>query len=280
MKKNALRLKTQRGAMSNSDLSNKVAIVTGAGRKRGIGRAIAIALAKRGAKVVMTDLAGANTEAIVRDELGDLAEVCAYFEADVTNAKDTDAAVSFATERFGKLDILVNNAGVGRGSPDFLELTDDDWDISLNVNLRGTANFCKSAIPALRNQRGVIVNVASLSGLRAVPLIPACYTASKYAVVGMTKQLALQLAPEGIRVNAICPGSVRTDMMTVVMEDIASAEGISVEEAEAHEALTIAMGRAAEPSEIGEVAAFLASESASYLTGEAITVSGAMFNGL
>lgn len=267
--------------MNNTELLGKTAVVTGAGRERGIGRAIAVAMVERGANVVMTDIAGVETIEGVKSWFGANADKVTFFDADVTRRSDAEAAVGFAAREFGGLDILVNNAGIGRGSPDFLELTDDDWSLSMDVNLRGVVNFCNAAIPQLRKSGGgAIVNIASLSGLKAVPLIPACYTASKFAVVGMTKQLALQLAAEKIRVNAICPGSVRTDMMHVVMEDIAAAEGITVKEAEAHEAATIALGRAAEPSEIGQVAAWLAGSASSYITGEALTVSGGMFKGL
>jgi NAD(P)-dependent dehydrogenase (short-subunit alcohol dehydrogenase family) len=267
--------------MTNQELAGRTALVTGAGRERGIGRAIATTLVARGANVLMTDMPGIETVEGIKSQFSSQASKVSFFEADVTQRTDADAAVTFAIKEFGGLDILVNNAGVGRGSPDFLELTDEDWAQSINVNLYGVANFCCAAIPSLRKSKyAAIVNIASLSGLKAIPLIPACYTASKFAVVGMTKQLALQLAPDNIRVNAICPGSVRTDMMQSVMEDIAAAEGITVAEAEAFEAATIAMGRAAEPSEIGQVAAYLAGPSASYVTGEAVTVSGGMFNGL
>lgn len=267
--------------MSTNELLDRTAVVTGAGQARGIGRAIAIELVRSGANVVLTDMAGIDSEPNVKSQFGSDADRVAYFEADVTKMSDAEAAVAFAVRRFGGLDVMVNNAGVGRGSSDFLELTETDWALSIDVNLRGVANFCQAAIPELRKSDSAsIINVASLSGLKAILLIPACYTASKFAVVGMTKQLALQMATESIRVNAICPGSVRTDMMQKVMEDIAEAEGISVEEAEAHEAATIALNRAAEPSEIGRVAAFLAGPASSYVTGEAITVSGGMFSGI
>ncbi len=263
------------------DLSGKTALVTGGGRARGIGHAVASALVQAGAEVVITDMVGVTSQDAVRTRFGADAGKVSFVEADVTQPADVEAAVAHAVDHFGGLDILVNNAGVGRGAPDFMELTAADWDVSFGVNLYGVINTCKAALPALRkSEAGVILNVASLSGLRAIPLIPACYTASKYAAVGFTKQLALQLAPEGIRVNAVCPGSVRTDMMQTVMEDIASAEGVTVEEAEAFEAQTIALGRAAEPEEIGRYVASLAGPSAAYVTGEALTISGAMFNGL
>jgi 3-oxoacyl-[acyl-carrier protein] reductase len=265
----------------NAELAGKTAIVTGAGSAKGIGRAIAVQLLARGANVVLCDLAGALDKEEIVSSLGENSARAMCCVADVTKSADAIAAVASAVERFGALDILVNNAGVGVGSPDFTELTDQDWSLSLTVNVVGMANFCQAAIPALRRSGGgAIVNIASLSGLKAIPSIPASYTASKFAAVGLTKQLALQLAPEGIRVNAVCPGSVRTDMMQQALANLAQEAGISQTEAEALEAETIAMGRAAEPSEIGAMVAALAGPSGSYVTGEAIDVSGGMFLGL
>lgn len=268
--------------MTRPLLSGKTALITGAGRPRGIGQAIARAFLAEGANVVLTDLAGVATpaeeQARFASEFGTRVH---YREADVCVEADTRSAVEAAREHFGGLDILVNNAGVGRGSPDFMELTDEDWSASLAVNLRGTAAMSAAAMDELRRSTSAcIVNVASLSGLRAIPHIPACYTASKFAVVGLTKQLALQLAPERIRVNAVCPGSVRTDMMEIAMEAIADAESISLAQAEALEVATIATGRVAEPDEIAQLVLFLASENASYITGEALVASGGMYNGL
>lgn len=265
----------------HSTLAGKTAIVTGAGNAQGIGRAIALAFLRRGASVLLTDLPGPFNAGTVLDELGTHAERAAYSPADVTRAEDACLAVAAAVERFGNLTTLVNNAGIGGGSPDFMELTPDDWSRALNVNLLGTANFCQAAIPELRkSDDAAILNIASLSGLKAIPAIPASYTASKFAVVGLTKQLALQLGPENIRVNAICPGSVRTGMMDRVMRNIAAAENISVEEAEALEAQTIALKRAANPAEVGSLAAALAGPGGSYLTGAALDLSGGMHLGL
>ena len=268
--------------MSRELLTGRTALITGAGRPRGIGQAIARAFLDEGANVVMADLAGVTTAQAERERFSAFeAEKVQYVEADVCNRADARKVIAVARDTFGGLDILVNNAGVGRGSPDFMELTDEDWTASLDVNLRGTATMCQAAMESLRQSSSAcIVNVASLSGLRAIPHIPACYTASKFAVVGLTKQLALQLAPENIRANAICPGSVRTDMMEVAMDAIADAEDITPDEAEALEASTIAIGRVAEPDEIAQLAVFLASENASYITGEALVASGGMYNGL
>ncbi len=263
-------------------LTGKTALITGAGRPRGIGQAIARAFLDEGANVVLSDLAGVTTPASELTRLTAFpADRVAVIEADVCKPADASRAVLTAQDQFGGLDILVNNAGVGRGSPDFMELTEEDWSASIAVNLRGTAIMCTAAMESLRQSPSAcIINVASLSGLRAIPHIPACYTASKFAVVGLTKQLALQLASENIRANAICPGSVRTDMMEIAVEAIAEAEGITAAEAEALEASTIAVGRVAEPDEIAHLAVFLASDNASYITGEALVASGGMYNGL
>ncbi len=267
--------------MDAMGLSGKTAIVTGAGREKGIGRAIAKTLLTQGMNLVMTDMKGLETAESIISQFPEHVGRVDFVAADVTKEQDVAEAIAYTIRKFGGLDVLVNNAGVGIGSSDFLELTERDWDLSFDVNFKGVVNFCKAAIPELRKSDSAsIVNVASLSGLKAIAHIPACYTASKFAVVGMTKHLALQLASENIRCNAICPGSVRTDMMQVVMADIAQAEGISIEEAETHESATIAVGRAADPIEIGKVAAFLASSSSSYITGEALAVSGGMFSGL
>jgi 3-oxoacyl-[acyl-carrier protein] reductase len=263
------------------DLKGKVAIVTGAGKPDGIGRACVERLKDLGASVVLCELGG--TEAIRQASVDypDASTGVAVTHTDVTKAFDAEQAVALAEDTFGGLDILVNNAGVGVGSHDFLETPDSDWSLSMSVNLMGPVNFCKAAIPAmLKRGGGSIINISSLSGLGAIASIPACYTASKFAAIGFTKQLAIQYAPDSIRVNAICPGSVRTDMMKGAMELLAAEQGISVKEAEALEASTIPAGRAANPSEVADAVAFLAGDGSAYMTGVALPVSGGMPPGL
>jgi len=250
-------------------LTGKVALVTGAAHPRGIGQAIASALNDNGATVVVTDLDGA--EGLTQQ--GGLA-------CDVTVAAETEHAVATVLQAHGHLDILVNNAGVGIGASDFLEITDKEWDISVAVNLRGIVNMCRAAIPHMQANGGTIINVASLAGLGALEAIPACYTASKFAAVGLTKQLAAQYADSGIRVNAICPGSVITQMHTQAMTLLAQSRGISMEQAMAEEEAGIPLGRSAQPSEIGATAVYLASDLASYVTGVALPVTGGMTQGL
>lgn len=262
-------------------LNGKVAIVTGAGKPDGIGRACVEKLKEGGAKVVLCELGG--TEAIRQASANykDPSSGVAVTPADVTKPHDAEQIVKLAQKIFGGVDILVNNAGVGVGSHDFLETSESDWALSISVNLMGPVNLCKAAIPAmLKRGGGSIINIASLSGVGAIPAIPTSYTASKFAAVGFTKQLALQYAGDNIRVNAVCPGSVRTDMMKGAMDLIAAQESISVEEAEALEAASIPAGRAAYPMEIADVVAFLAGPGGAYITGVAMPVSGGMAPGL
>lgn len=250
-------------------LAGKIAIVSGAAHPRGIGRAIVNALAANGATVIGTDLAGASG-------LEDIESMA----CDVTDPSQCEAVVTHAIQRYGRIDILVNNAGVGIGAADFMALEDKDWDLSLAVNLRGVANFCRAAIPAMLDEGGSIINVASLAGIGAMDSIPACYTASKFAAVGLTKQLAAQYAANGIRVNALCPGSVVTQMHQQSMALLAETHGITPEEAQDMENANIRLGRSAQPEEIGKTAVFLASDLASYVTGVALPVAGGMAPGL
>ena len=242
--------------------SAKVAIVTGAGHPDGIGAASAKALRDQGYEVITFDLKGAD------------------HTVDVTDAQQVAKAIEMVAADFGHLDALVNNAGVGVGSANLLEQTSEDLDLTLAVNVKGLVNCCQAAIPhMLQTGGGAIVNVASLCGLRALPAIPHAYTASKFAVVGLTKSMALEFGPNHIRINAVCPGSVDTQMRSKAISLLAEQEGISLEDAEALETSTISLGRAATPSEVAAVVAFLCSENAAQITGAAIPVDGGMTGG-
>ena len=242
--------------------SAKVAIVTGAGHPDGIGAASAKALRDQGYEVITFDLEGAD------------------HAVDVTDAQQVAKAIQAVAADFGHLDALVNNAGVGVGSANLLEQTSEDLDLTLAVNVKGLVNCCQAAIPhMLQTGGGAIVNVASLCGLRALPAIPHAYTASKFAVVGLTKSMALEFGPTHIRINAVCPGSVDTQMRSKAISLLAEQEGISLEDAEALETSTISLGRAATPSEVAAVVAFLCSENAVQITGAAIPVDGGMTGG-
>lgn len=242
--------------------AQKVAIVTGAGHATGIGAASAEALRNQGYTVITFDLQGADRS------------------VDVTDPQQVADAIQTVAADFGRLDALVNNAGVGVGSANLLEQTSDDLDLTLAVNVKGLVHCCQAAIPhMLQTGGGAIVNVASLCGLRALPAIPHAYTASKFAVVGLTKSMALEFGPSYIRVNAVCPGSVDTQMRAKAIALLAEQEGISMEDAEALENATISLGRAATPSEVATVVAFLCSAEAAQITGAAIPVDGGMTGG-
>lgn len=243
--------------------SAKVAIVTGAGHPDGIGAASAEALRNQAYEVVTFDLEGAD------------------HTVDVTDAQQVAKAIQAVAADFGHLDALVNNAGVGVGSANLLEQTGGDLDLTLAVNVKGLVHCCQAAIPhMLQAGGGAIVNVASLCGLRALPAIPHTYTASKFAVVGLTKSMALEFGPNHIRINAVCPGSVDTQMRAKAISLLAEQEGVSLADAEAFETATISLGKAATPSEVAAVVAFLCSENAAQITGAAIPVDGGMTGGL
>lgn len=251
------------------DLTGKVAFITGAAHPQGIGRAIYNALSSAGAMIVASDIEGAPG-------LEDVSGV----PCDVTVAADAEAAVGHVIDKHRRLDILVNNAGVGVGDTDFLATDAAAWNLSLSVNVVGVANVCKAAIPHMLASGGSIINISSLAGLGALNAIPACYTASKFAVIGLTKSLALQYAPNGIRVNAICPGSIKTQLHAQSLALIAQEQGISIDEAQLIEDAAIPMGYSAEATNVGEAALYLASDSARYITGTTMPVAGGMAPGL
>jgi 3-oxoacyl-[acyl-carrier protein] reductase len=268
-------------------LTGKVAIITGAGHFMGIGRAIATRLAQDGATVVLTDIAAASDglqagcQALEADGFRAL-----HFVMDVTDPNAVSSVFNRVAEQLGRIDILVNNAGIGGGSSDFLEVQRQDFQRTLDVNLMGSFNCCQAAIPFLldnsveNNRCGAIVNIASLCGLGAIAEIPVAYTASKFAVVGLTKAMALEYAGKGVRINAVCPGAVNTSMREQLFLRVSEEQSISTEQAQSMEDETIALGRGAEPAEIAEAVAYLAGPAASYVTGIALPVAGGMANGL
>ena len=163
----------------------------------------------------------------------------------------------------------------------FLDISDDIWDLSYQVNVRGTAAFCRAAIPSMLKQKmGVIVNNASLCGIGAITSVPANYTASKFAVIGLTKAIALEYAEYNIRCNAVCPGVVNTGMREHAMRRIAEKENITLKQAQKHEDLSIAMKRAAQPEEVADLVLFLSGPDSAYITGAALPVAGGMAAGL
>ena len=263
-------------------LEGKVAIVTGATKSKGLGKAIAVKLAELGAKVALTGRAKSkeSVEANVAEIKASGGEAMAVL-VDVSSPEEVDAAVKQVADAFGTVDILVNNAGVGFGSAVLSENEDKDWNANYGVNVKGTMELCRGVIPYMEKAGGgSIVNVASTAGIAASVGMPYPYVATKHGLVGATKVLALEFASKGIRANVVAPGAINTDMLQTAYAAIAEAEGISVEEAAAKENASIPLGRPAEPDEIAAAIAFLAGPDASYVTGIVLPVAGGMAPGI
>lgn len=243
-------------------LENKVALVTGAAA--GIGLACAKSLAKEGAKVVMADVATERGEAAAEAIRGDGGEAL-FVTCDVGEKAEVDALVARSVEAFGKLDIAIANAGIVHAC-DFLELEEKDWDRVLRVNLKGVFLTGQAAARQMVAQGtgGAIINMSSINGVVAIPTITP-YVVSKGGVNQLTKAMALSLADKNIRVNAIGPGSIHTEVFESVANDPSKMEGILSR---------TPMGRVGDPSEIGSVAVFLASDDSSYMTGQTIYPDG------
>jgi NAD(P)-dependent dehydrogenase (short-subunit alcohol dehydrogenase family) len=246
------------------DLKGRVGLVTGGGG--GIGRAIAGRLAREGMAVAVLDRDGAAAQT-VGAEIGGLAVT-----ADVTAPDQVHAAVDMVVGRFQKIDLLVNNAGICWTGP-ALEMPLDMLQSMLRVNVEGVFIVSRTVLPHMVARRsGSIVNLASWAGKTGNAYF-AGYSASKFAVIGLTQALAREMAPHGIRVNAICPGIVVETAMRTALE--AQQRGYGLPQTE-ERAKTIPVGRLSVPDDVARIAAFLASDEADYITGEAINLSGGL----
>lgn len=236
------------------ELEGKRALVTGAGR--GLGLAIAILFAERGARVAVADIdAGAAEQAT-----GRLGEDAIGLSCDVSQAADVRRAIEDTVRRFGGLDVVVNNAGIEIGKP-IPETSDEEFARLMAINVNGVFYGIKYAIGALAETRGSIINMSSVAGLDGVPLLGA-YCASKAAVIRLTQTAARELRDFGIRVNAICPAFIDTSMVERLVEPFEAATGAQIEDLVAQ-----AQGRLGTPEEVAEMAAFLASDDARWITG-------------
>jgi NAD(P)-dependent dehydrogenase (short-subunit alcohol dehydrogenase family) len=240
---------------------DRVAVVTGGAA--GIGRAASLAFAREGATVAVVDLKGADGVASEVELSGGLA---AAFTTDVARAEDVQAMVDGVLARFGRIDVLVNNAGIG-GPGSIEELTEEEWDRTLAVNLKAHFLICRAVVPIMRRQqRGHIVNVSSIAGRNVSLANSIAYTSAKAGVIGFTRHLAQEVGRDGIRVNCLAPGPTRTPLLAGVLDA----------DREAAVAARIPLGYVSEADEQAAVILFLASDDASYVHGAIVDANGGL----
>ena len=270
------------------ELDNRVTLITGAGKKSGIGFAIARAFAGEGAHIILADLCQdlEGFDPYYRlsrwEELQQLAHEISTagvqslaIKVDVTDETSVKAMGQSVEEGFGRLDILVNNAGVAP-SPNLIQaMAPLAWKKTFEVNVHGTFLVSQAVIPLMvrSGPGGAILNMASKAGKIPRAFVGA-YCSAKAAVIMMSRVMALELAPQGIRVNALCPGQIETDMERWSWEFEAKALGKEVEQVKAEKIKTIPLGRVGRPEDVAEVALFLASSRSAFMTGQAINVTG------
>ncbi|HTU02829.1 MAG TPA: glucose 1-dehydrogenase [Candidatus Sulfotelmatobacter sp.] len=253
-------------------LVGKTAIVTGAGR--GIGRATALQFAREGADLLVPDL-DMETSRATADAVAALGRKALPLQVDVTRMDDIGRMVQAAIRDFGKIDILVNNAGITLVR-DPLALSEADWDRTLSLNAKAVF-FCSQAVARemVKRRSGVILNAASISGRAGKPML-VDYCASKFAVIGITQSLALALAKHGVRVNAVAPGIVDTEMWTGIDREWSALEGKPTGAMKQSRVAAIPLGRIETPEDVAKVYTFLASDEAAYITGQTVNVCGGL----
>jgi 3-oxoacyl-[acyl-carrier protein] reductase/meso-butanediol dehydrogenase/(S,S)-butanediol dehydrogenase/diacetyl reductase len=250
--------------MISLDFSGQTAVITGG--LQGIGKAIAELFHQGGANVVIGDIAARAREQSTRQLV---------LRTDVASREDAHLLIEAARETFGGIDILVNSCGVSAMNP-VTQMSDADWQRILDVNVKSIGYLSEAAIPLMKAKSGGrIINIASQAGKNGYRMMGQ-YVASKHAVLGLTKVMAIELARDNILVNAVCPGIVETEMKWRERREGAELRGMTPEAIYAEDCSQVLLGRTAQPAEIAGVVAFLASPLAAYMTGQAINVTGGM----
>lgn len=270
-----------------ADLKGKTALITGAGKRSGIGYAIACALAENGTNIVIADLGktGAGDAQVATGLHAEMTEIATELETkfgvaslavavDVGSAEAIAAMVTTVGERFPSIDVLCNNAGASFGVPNAVHTYDEDaWMKTIDINLHSVFRISRAILPLMMKTGGTIINTASRAG-KVPPIFNGAYAVAKAGVIMLSKVMARELAGMGIRVNAICPGQIMTDLEKWRFGLEAQFFESTVEDREAEMCKTIPLGRIGKPAEVGTLVAFLASEASSYLTGQAINITG------
>ena len=267
--------KTNPSASADRELKGRVALITGAANPLGIGMGASHRLAEMGCNLAIADLGFRSAELEANCLLlADAAGVSALpISMDVTDRSSVDAGIGRVIEHFGRLDVVINNAGTVFGAPSPLHTYDEtEWSRTLDVNLNGTLRVSQAAI-AVMNNGGSIVNISSRAGK-----VPAesngAYSVSKAGIMMLTKVMAVELGPAGIRVNAICPGLIDTDLQRLNIALKAHVAGLDEDETERQLMSDVPLGRMGTIHEVGDLCAFLASDRSSYLTGQSINATG------
>jgi len=242
-------------------VKNKIAIVTGSGR--GIGKSTVLELAKEGAKVVVSDIDIKECQNVC-DEIKKIGSDAIAVKCDISKKSDVDAMIKKTMQKFQKIDILINNAGVVLMKP-FVEMTEKDWDFVLDINLKGVF-LCTNAVvkQMIKQKSGKIISVASIAGEVGF-MNTSAYCASKAGIINLTRELALELSPHNINVNAIAPGVIATKMTEDMLKDKKTKEVLLA---------STPLGRVGQPEEIGKAVVFLASDDSNFITGHTLVVDG------
>lgn len=243
-------------------LKGKTAIITGSGR--GIGKAIAMKLASFGANIVINDIPSSDYADETCEEIKKMGVESIVIKGDVRNKDDVQTLVDETVKKFGKIDIFVNNAGITRDGL-MIRMSEEDWDLVMDINLKGAFNCIKAAVrPMMKQRSGVIVNIASIVGVMGNPG-QANYVASKAGLIGLTKTTAKEFSSRGIRCNAVAPGFIQSAMTDVLSEDVKQKYFDA-----------IPLGKFGTTEDIADVVAFLSSDMSKYVTGQVINVDGGL----